>query len=123
MSNPRTIKTKRPLSVILTACFFAALVFGFIVVAVWQSGTQIMDAKMSGIIIKKEFIPQAEEQIVLQSKGSITTRQKDGEYFLTVEVKGRDGSLKTFIVTLNKSQYDAVNVGDNYDVGPALVRE
>lgn len=123
MSNPRTIKTKTPVRQIVIACLIGAAVLFFVIFAVWQSGTQIIDARKTGTIIKKEFIPQPEEQIVLQSKGQITARQKEGEYILTVSVPLRDGTTKTYNVYLNKKQYDAVNVGDSYDVGPALVNE
>lgn len=123
MSNPRTIKTKVPVRQIVIACLIGAVVLFFVVFAVWQSGTQIIDAKKTGTIVKKEFIPEPEEQIVLQSKGQVTARHKEGEYILTVDVPGRDGTVKTYYVYLNKKQYDAVNVGDSYDVGPALVHE
>jgi hypothetical protein len=123
MADPRTVKVKTPLRLILTACAIGGGLLFFIIFAVWQSGTQIIDARMSGKIVKKEFIPQQEEQIVLQKQGQVTTRQKDGEYILTVEVTDRQNVTKTYNVYLNKKQYDAVNVGDNYDVGPALVNE
>lgn len=105
------------------ACAIGVAVLFFITFAVWQSGTQIFDARKTGTIVKKEFIAEPEEQIILQKQGQVTARQKDGQYILTVEVKGRDGVTKTYNVYLNKNQYDAVNVGDSYDVGPALVNE
>jgi hypothetical protein len=47
----------------------------------------------------------------------------DGDYVIQVEVPQSDGSKKTFTVWLNdKSKYEAIQVGDRYDVGPALVR-
>ncbi len=122
--DPRTVKVKTPVRLIITACAIGGVVLFFIIFAVWQSGTQIIDARKTGKIVKKEFIAEPEEQIVLQKQGQVTARQKDGEYILTVEVIGRDGVTKTYHVSnLNKAQYDAVNVGDNYDVGPALVNE
>lgn len=122
-ADPRTVKTKTPVRLIVMACAIGAAVLFFITFAVWQSGTQIFDARKTGTIIKKEFIAEPEEQIILQKQGQVTARQKDGQYILTVEVKGRDGVTKTYNVYLNKNQYDAVNVGDSYDVGPALVNE
>ena len=122
-SDPRTVKVKTPVRLIVMACAIGAAVLFFIIFAVWQSRTQIVDARKTGTIVKKEFIAEPEEQIILQKQGQVTARQKDGQYILTVEVKGRDGVTKTYNVYLNKKQYDAVNVGDSYDVGPALVKE
>ena len=123
MADPRTVKVKTPVRLIVTACAIGGVLLFFILFAVWQSGTQIIDARKTGKITKKEFVPLQEEQIVLQKQGQVTARKKDGDYILTVDVTGRDGAVKTYNVYLNKSQYDAVNVGDNYDVGPALVNE
>jgi dephospho-CoA kinase len=45
------------------------------------------------------------------------------DYIITVEVLQKDGSKKSYTVWLNdKARYDAVKVGDNFDVGPYLVR-
>jgi hypothetical protein len=123
MADPRTVKVKTPVRLIVAACAVGGLVLFFVVFAVWQSGTQIIDARKTGTIIKKEFIPAPEEQITLQRQGQVTSRQKDGEYILTVDVVARDGSKKTYNVFLNKERYDAVKVGDSYDVGPALISD
>jgi hypothetical protein len=40
-----------------------------------------------------------------------------------VEVLQKDGTQKPYTVWLNdKKRYDAIKVGDNFDVGPYLVR-
>lgn len=124
MADPRTVKTKKPLSLILTACGIGGVLLAFIIFAVWYSGTQIIDARMTGVVVKKEFTPAPEEQIIMQKQGQLTTRKKDGDYILTVDVPQRDGKTKSYYVDVkNKEQYDKVNVGDSYDVGPALITE
>ena len=41
---------------------------------------------------------------------------------LTVDVPQKDGTTKSYYVWLDdKKSFDALKVGDNYDVGPALV--
>jgi hypothetical protein len=42
---------------------------------------------------------------------------------ITVEVLQKDGTQKSYTVWLNdKMRYDSIKVGDNFDVGPYLVR-
>lgn len=123
MADPRTVKPKIPLRVIITAVAIGLGVFVFVVLAVLQSGRGLAEARMAGKIIKKEFVPAPEEQIVLGRDGKIDARHKDGDFILTVEVPQKDGTMKIFNVWLDKARYDAVNVGDTYDVGPALVKE
>ncbi len=122
--NSRVVKTPVPLRVIATAVLIAVAVIGFIVVAVWQSGTQIADAKMTGIITAKEFRPlaEAENQVTLNRSGAVSAKTVEGEYILTVKVPQKDGSKRVLNVWLNdKALYDAVKVGDSYDCGPAYV--
>jgi len=123
MADPRTVKPKIPARVIITAVAIGLFIFLFVVLAVWQSGRGLAEARMAGKIIKKEFVPAPEEQIVLGRDGKINARHKDGEFILTVEVPQKDGTKKIFNVWLDKARYDALNVGDTYDVGPALVKE
>jgi hypothetical protein len=122
MADPRTVKPKLPARVIITAVAIGVAVFLFVIIAVLQSGRGLAEARMSGKIIKKEFNPAPEEQIVLSRDGKVNARHKDGDFILTVEVPQKDGTKKIFNVWLDKARYDAVNVGDTYDVGPALVR-
>lgn len=122
MDDPRVIKTKQPIHIIVSAVAIGVLVFAFIVYAVWQSGSEIKNARMTGTIVEKEFTPLSEEQIVIGKQG-VTARKIDGEYVLTVEVPQKDGTQKKYYVWVNKPIFDALKVGDSYDVGPALVRE
>jgi len=88
-------------------------------------GSGITDAKMTGIVVAKEFKPMAEpeQQITIHKGGDVRSDRVDGEYVITVEVLLKDGVKKTYTVWLNdKARYDAVKVGDNFDVGPYLVR-
>lgn len=125
MTSPnRVVKTELPLRVILSAVLIGVLVIGFVLVAVWQSGRGITQARMSGIIQTKEFQPYAEREreITLNRSGSISAQTTEGQYLITVGVPQADGSTKVFTVWLNdKKLYDAVKVGDPFDVGPYLV--
>lgn len=125
--DPRVVKPELPLKTILTAVFFGLLVFGFIVSAVWISSGDISDARKTGTIIEKKFEPVAEEQISISRSGSgqgMTATRKDGEYIIVVEVPQKDGTKKPFTVWLNdKARYDAVKVGDTFDVGPYLIKD
>ncbi len=97
----------------------------FILFAVWQMGSGIFDAKMTGIVVAKDFKPMAqpEQQITIHKGGDVRSDMIEGEYVITVEVLQKDGTQKPYTVWLNdKKRYDAIKVGDNFDVGPYLVR-
>lgn len=125
MSTPnRVVKTKVPVRVIVSATLIGVVVAGFIIFAVWQSGRGITDARMRGIIISKQFepYPEPEREITLNRSGTVSAQTTKGEYLIAVEVPQRDGTKRTFNVWLNDRQrFDAVQVGDSFDVGPFLV--
>ncbi|MDX2082265.1 MAG: hypothetical protein SFU53_15885 [Terrimicrobiaceae bacterium] len=125
MSTPdRVIKTKTPISVIAGAVLIAVFAVGFVLVAIWYTGRQVVDARMSGTIVSKEFRPNPEpsREITLNREGGVSARTNDGEYILTVEVPFSDGTRKTFNVWLpDKAQFDALKVGDTFDVGAYVV--
>jgi len=101
------------------------LVLAFILFAVWQMGSSITDAKMTGTVVAKDFNPMAEpeKQITIHKGGDVRTDRVEGDYIITVDVIQRDGTKKSYTVWLNdRARYDAVKVGDNFDVGPYLVR-
>ena len=112
---------KTPLRLIVVLSLGAVLLLGGIFFAIWYSGNQIADAKMAGIITKKEFTPQPEQQVIL-GKDSLTAREKAGEYFLTVEVRSRQGETNSYNVWVGKELYDSLKVGDPFLVGPYLER-
>ena len=122
----RVIKVQIPISTWVKSILIGVVAFAFIVFAIWQTGKPIIDAKMTGTVVSKEFKPlaQAERQITLNRDGAVRTDNVDGEYIITVEVLLKDGSKKTFTVWLNDQQrFESTNVGDTFDVGPYLVKE
>jgi len=122
----RVIKVQIPISTWVKSILIGVGAFAFIVFAIWQTGKPIVDAKMTGTVVSKEFKPlaQAERQITLNRDGAVRTDNVDGEYIITVEVLLKDGSKKTFTVWLNdQKRYDFTNVGDTFDVGPYLVKD
>jgi hypothetical protein len=119
--NPRTIKSKNSPRTIITALAIGILLLGFILFAVFSSGSGILDAKKSGVLVGKEFVPQPERQITLGEEGSISARDKEGEYLLTVEVPNVGG--KKYTVWVNKKLYESLQVGDKFDVGAYLTPE
>ena len=121
----RVFKAQTPISTWVKSILIGVLAFAFIVFAIWQTGKPIVDAKMTGTVVSKEFKPlaQSESQITLNRDGAVRTDKVDGEYIISVEVLLNDGSKKTFTVWLNdKTRFDSTNVGDTFDVGPYLVK-
>ena len=121
----RVFKSQIPISTWVKSILMGVVAFAFIVFAIWQSGKPIVDAKMTGTVVSKEFKPlgQSESQITLNRDGAVRTDKVDGEYIISVEVLQKDGSKKTFTVWLNdKTRFDSTNVGDTFDVGPYLVK-
>ena len=121
--NPRAIKARHPARVIVAAILIGLFLVGFIVLAIWQSGTQIKKARMTGLIVAKEFVPRPEHQVTLGRRGGLTAQESEGDYILTVEVIVDGGTKKPYNVWVNKRRYETLKVGDSFDVGPYLVRE
>lgn len=92
----RVIKVQIPISTWVKSILIGLVAFAFIVFAIWQTGKPIVDAKMTGTVVSKEFKPlaQAERQITLNRDGAVRTDNVDGEYIITVEVLLKDGSKK-----------------------------
>jgi hypothetical protein len=121
----RVFKPKTPASIWIRAVAGGLLVLAFILFAVWQMGSGITDAKMTGIVVAKDFKPMAEpeKQITIHKGGDVRSDKVDGDYIITVEVLQKDGTRKPYAVWLNdKARFDALKVGDNFDVGPYLLR-
>jgi len=127
MSSPnRVVKPKLPARVVLSAVAIGLLVIGFIIFAVFQSGRGITEARMSGTIVSKSFQPpaQQEREITLNRSGALSATNATGTFIITVEVPQPDGTKKLYTVWLNeKARYDAVKVGDAFDVGPYYLPE
>ena len=72
----------------------------------------------------QEFIPAPEQQVTIDRKGALSASESSGEYILTVEVTMDDKTTKKpYDVWVDKRRYEAVKIGDAFDVGPYLVRE
>ena len=121
--NPRAIKAGNPARVIVAAVLIGLFLAGFIALAIWQSGAQIEKARMTGQIVAKEFVPAPEHQVTLGRTGGLTAGESEGDYILTVEVIVAGGTKKPYNVWVDKKRYDALKIGDSFDVGPYLVRE
>ena len=119
----RTFKPHVPPRLIVASAAIGLFLAGFIVLAVWQSGSRIKQARMTGIVAAKEFVPQQERQIIVERGGAMKTQEVEGDYILTVEVKQQDGQTKPYNVWVDRKRYEAVRVGETFDVGPYLVRE
>jgi len=120
----RTIKSRLSPRVVVTSVLIAFFTLGFVLLAIWQTNSMITEAKKSGIIVAKTFEPfaQAEREITLNRDGQVSSELREGRYEITVEVPQVGGAPTPYIVLLPlKSQYDAVKIGDRFDVGPYLV--
>jgi hypothetical protein len=120
--DPRVIRTRNPARVVVAAVLIGLFLVGFIVLAIWQSGTAIEKARMTGRIVAKEFVPRPEHQITVGRKSGLRAGESEGDYILTVEVDG-GGAKKSYNVWVDKRRYDAAKIGDSFDVGPYLVNE
>ena len=124
--SKRVFKVQIPISTWVKSILIGLGAFAFIIFAIWQTGKPIVDAKMTGTVVSKEFKPfgKSENQITLNRDGAVRTDRIDGEYIISVEVLLKDGSKKTFTVWLNdQKRFDFIKVGDTFDVGPYLVKE
>ena len=121
--DSRVVKPHTPVRLVVASVLIGLIVLGFIFFAVFQSGRGITEARLRGTVVAKEFTPQAERQIILGRDGGVDARDREGEFLLKVEVKQEDGSVKTYDVWIQtRQQYDAIKVGDSFDVGPYLVK-
>ena len=121
--NSRVIRTRTPARTIVAAVLIGVFLLGFLMLAIWQSGTAIERARMTGRVVAKEFVPLPEHQITLGRKGGLAAGESEGDYILTVEVAAADGTKKPYNVWVDRKRYEAVKIGDSFDVGPYLVRE
>ena len=121
--NSRVVRTRLPVRVMAAAFLIGLFLIGFLVLAVWQSGSAIEKARMTGRVVTKEFIPAPEHQLTVGRKGGLSANQSPGEYILTVEVTTANNTKKLYDVWVDKRRYGGVQIGDSFDVGPYLVRE
>jgi hypothetical protein len=122
--NSRVVRTRLPVRVLAAAFLLGLFLVGFLVLAVWQSGSAIEKARMTGKVVAKEFVPAPEQQVRVGRNGGLTATESPGEHILTVEVTTEDRKTKkSYDVWVDKRRYEAVKIGDPFDVGPYLVRE
>ncbi len=119
--NDRTIREKQPVTLIAMLVLGGVLLLSVIFFATWRSGQDLADARMRGVVVKKTFTAAPEEQITIGPNG-VQTGSRDGEYRLTVRVTPDGGESEDYEVWLDKTRYDAVAIGDSFDVGPYLVK-
>lgn len=122
--DSRVIKPKTPASLVVAAVLIGLLVLGFILFSTSWSFRGLKEARMTGTIVHKEFLPATdhERQIRLGRDGSISARDIEGQFILTVEVPQGDGTKKPFKVFMpDRKSYEAVSEGDSFDVGPYLI--
>ena len=122
--SSRVIRTRVPVRVWAAAFLLGLFLIGFLVLAIWQSGSAIEKARMTGRVVAKEFIPAPEQQVTIGRQSGLSATESSGEYILTVEVTTDDKrTKKPYDVWVDKRRYEAAKIGDSFDVGPYLVRE
>ena len=121
--NSRVVKVRPPLRVIVAAFLIGIFLVGFLVLAIWQSSFAIERARMTGRVVAKEFIPAPEHQVSVARQGGLRTNESPGDFILTVEVTTEHETTKPYDVWVDKRRYQAVKIGDSFDVGPYLVQE
>lgn len=116
----RKIPVKTPVRLIVVIVLVCVGLLGMISYSMWYFGEQIVDARKRGVVIRKEFVSQPEDQLTI-GKSGVSAHQTAGEYLIFVDVKFRDGTRKEYEVDLREpARYEAVKVGDEFDVGPYL---
>lgn len=125
MSENRKFKPHTPPAVIIKAVIIAVVVTGFVVAAIYETGRGIREAKLTGVIVNKQFVPAEynEQQITLSREGDIAVRNVEGDFILEVEVNHPKEGKKLYRVWLpDRARYETLKVGDSFDVGPYLVK-
>jgi hypothetical protein len=121
--DSRVVKPRIPARLIVLVAALGLAVIGFVILATSSVNRMIVDARMTGVVVSKEFIPAeaGEKRITLGRDGQINASQVEGEFILTVEVPQRDGTKRPFKVWMpDRAQFEAIQVGDSFDVGPRL---
>jgi hypothetical protein len=122
--NSRVVRTRVPVRVLAAAFLLGLFLIGFLVLAVWQSESAIEKARMTGRVVAKEFVPAPEQQVTIGRQGGLRASESSGDYILTVEVTIDDKrTKKPYDIWVDRRRYEAVKIGDSFDVGPYLVRE
>jgi hypothetical protein len=121
--NSRVVRTRLPVRILAAAFLLGLFLIGFLVFAVWQSGAALEEARMTGRVVAKEFVPAPEQQVRIGRNGALSATESSGEYILSVEVTTDGKTKKPYDVWVDQRRYEATKIGDSFDVGPYLVRE
>jgi hypothetical protein len=122
----RVVKAKIPVKVYVIAALLGVATIAFVFFATRNLSNTFTDARMTGTVVAKEFVPAKGEefQVTMGREGGVSAQRVEGEFILTVDVPQRDGTVRPFKVWMpNREQFEAINVGDSFDVGPRLVHE
>ena len=88
-------------------------VMGFVIWAVVSlSRTAASSGGVEGVIVRKDFVAQPEQQITV-GKGGVTSREVAGEYVLEVRVPQEIGG-EVYRVYVNAAEYAAHHEGERY---------
>lgn len=122
MDTPsRKISNPPPVKLLVGSILLGVAILGTIFFAVFYTGQNIVNARMPGIITEKTYTPSAPERQITIGDAGLVAQDKDGEYVLMVEVSLPDGTKRNFKVWVDKTRYEALKVGDSFDVGPYVV--
>lgn len=88
----------------------AVLVLGFLGYAIVSMSGKVTDIGPTGKIVAKNFTPQPEEQVTI-GRGGLNERKIDGAYTFEVYV---DSEKKSYTVWVDKTVYEAKQVGENF---------
>ena len=115
-SHPsRTIVRAISKKEITLAVIGALLVLGCIFYGMAKMGNGAMKSSITGTVVAKKFVPQAETQLTI-GNGGVQRNDLAGKYFLSVRV---EGTGEIYSVLLSEGDYERVQVGDNYQIPQA----
>ncbi|MEO8205166.1 MAG: hypothetical protein ABI615_03240 [Chthoniobacterales bacterium] len=118
--NPRVVVVKKPVGLIAGAVLLGVLLIAFIAYATFSTSNEVIKARMRGVVTAKNFTPEPEQQITI-GKSGVHSQNTKGEYTITVRVQEEAGP-NDYTVYMDEKRYNAIKIGDHFDVGPYLVR-
>jgi len=118
--SSRTIKTRPPVAAIIAIVLGCVLLLAGIFYATMYWNRTFVDARMTGVIVDKQFVPEPREEVTIGGQG-LRAVNTPGTFTFTVRVRHRDGDSQDFTVWVPEVMFNNFAVGDNFDVGPYLV--
>jgi hypothetical protein len=119
-ANPRTVKTRPPVLTILAIVLGCILLLVGILYATMFWNRTFVDARMTGVIIEKNFTEQPKEEVSLGT-GGLRATNAPGVFTFTVRVVDRDGESNDYTVWVPEVMFNQFEVSDTFDVGPYLI--